>query len=552
VSARLAWLLLALTAFAVCHGIDRMPLLDPDEGRNAEVAREILAGRDWIQPVFHGLPYPDKPVLYFDAVALSLRAFGIREWAARLPSVLFAAGAALATFLLARTLWDSATARLATVVFATSPLFLGFARIVIFDMALTCFVVLAWWAAERGRRGAQWGPPVAWACIGLAVLTKGPIGLLLGVIGPVAMALGQPGPRRLTHFFSPLGIAVLVMVLAPWVVAMEMRLPGFLRYALLVETVERLTQPTFHRSGPIHYYLPVLLLGFLPWSLVAIARLPASLRALPRVNSAELGAGLAATAIVVFFSLSSSKLPGYVLPAFPWLALLVARAALRVNAHPAAWTVVPGVTLALLGIAEIGAASSGMELAPRLRLPVALEPALDRMLVRIGILALALGATLIALRALRRPGAAPALLALHTPFLAFLIAGPLTAYAEQNASRALARAIGVHGGARDGAVAVHCFPNGIDWYLGRIVPIVTETGGEVTSAYVARNVEALRARHPDILWSESDLAEHLARGDADLLITRRRDAPPAGAAPLGEFGKYLLWRASSTPATETR
>jgi 4-amino-4-deoxy-L-arabinose transferase-like glycosyltransferase len=378
------WLFLLFAALAAVQRVDRMPLFDPDEGRNAEVAWEMKASGQWVVPQFHGLPYLDKPALYFDAVAASYALFGKSEAAARLPSLLFAAATLLATFLLGRALFDPATAGFATVVLATSPLFFGFARIVIFDVPLACVVVLSWWAAERGRQGAPWGHPLAWAFIGVAVLIKGPVGLLLGVIGHVAMALGQPAPRRLGGFFHPLHLALFALVIAPWVTAVELRRPGFLRYALLTETVERLTRPTFQRTGPVWYYAPVLLLGLLPWSFVALARVPAWLRArrggLPAAS--ERGLDFAAVVIVAFFSLSKSKLGGYVLPVLPLLALRIARSARRAGERPATWSVAPGLALVGLGVALLAAGAGDLALAPRLRQPADLEPALDALLWR--------------------------------------------------------------------------------------------------------------------------------------------------------------------------
>src|SRR5262252_456338 len=393
-----------------------MPLFEPDEGRNAEVAREMTVSGDWVAPRLHDLPYLDKPALYFDAVALSQRIFGKSEGAARLPSLLFAAGAVLATFLLGRALWADATAGFAAVVLATSPLFFGFARIVIFDIPLTCFVVLAWWAAERGRRGAGWGYPLAWVFIGIAVLVKGPVGLLLSVVGHVGMALGQTPPRRLGRFFHPLHVVLFAIVLTPWVAAMEARHPGFLRYALLVETMERLTRPTFQRTGPIWYYAPVLLLGLLPWSLVAIARAPQWIQGRSRwlVASPERGVGLAAAVLVLFFSLSKSKLGGYVLPVLPLLALLIARSAQRAAERRGTWSVVPGVLLVLLAAALLVLGLSDFALAPHLKQPPDLEPALDTLLLRAGAIASIVGLALLLLGRARAV-AAPWILALYVP-----------------------------------------------------------------------------------------------------------------------------------------
>jgi 4-amino-4-deoxy-L-arabinose transferase-like glycosyltransferase len=535
------WPLLLLTALAAVQRIDRMPLFEPDEGRNAEVAREMAASHGWVTPRFHGLPYLDKPALYFDAIVASYRLFGINEAAARLPSLLFAVGTVFATFLLGRALWDRATAGLAMVVLATAPLFFGFARIVIFDVPLACFVVLSWWAAERGRRGAAWGHPLAWVFMALAVLVKGPVGLLMGIVGHVAMALGQPGPRRLGRFFHPLHLALFAAVLAPWVATMEIRNPGFLHYVLLVETVERVTRPTFQRTGPLWYYAPVLLLGLFPWSLVALARLPAWLGKWRTwiAPSTERGVGLAALLIVTILSLSSSKLGGYVVPVVPLLALLFARAALGAEDHPMAWTVAPGVALLLLGIVQLAAASGHLPLARHLHQSPELESALDSLLLRAGAMTVVFGGVLVALRG--RRAAAPWVVALYLPVVAFPAFGPLETFFEQISSRSLARAIVSAGGPDARVAALRCFPTGIDWYLERVIPVVTDDGHEITSTYVARNFDALRVQGAG-LWTTSELAERSHDGGVDFLITKAGATPTEPAESLGVFHKYRLWR----------
>jgi 4-amino-4-deoxy-L-arabinose transferase-like glycosyltransferase len=547
-SSRSVWPILVLALLAAVFRIDRMPLLEPDEGRNAEVGRELAESGRWVVPTFHGLPYLDKPILYFDSIALSFRILGRSEAAARLPSVIWAIGAVLGTFGLGRLLFARGEAWAGAAILATAPLFLGFARTVIFDMALTCWVVLAWGFAEMGRRGSRWGYPASWAATALAVLTKGPVGLLLPILGHAAMALGQSPPRRLGRFFHPLHIAVFLAVLAPWVAMMEVRHPGFLRYALIVETVERLTRPTFQRNGPIYYYLPVLVLGFLPWSLVILARIPAWARDARRrlAPSPERGLVLASLVIFAFFSLSRSKLGGYVLPAFPLLALLVARLARGAAEARGAWILTPAVALAVLGGLLAVAARNGLALAGLLHLSPALEAPLETLLLRVGVWSVVLAAALLALGTARRAAAAPVLLALYCPVVAFLGAGPLTSYAEENSSRALAAAIRGHGGADARVATVGCFPSSLDYYLARVVPVVTDTGQELTSTYVARDFRRLRDEGHEGIWSTREFASRLDRGEVEFVIAKGDEPPAAGLVYLGRFQKYGLWRTTTS------
>ncbi|MDD4857387.1 MAG: glycosyltransferase family 39 protein [Candidatus Krumholzibacteria bacterium] len=542
-----AWMVILLGLFAVVYGIQRVPLIDPDEGRNAEVAREMREAGDWITPRFHGMPYLDKPALYFDAVGLSCAIFGGGEAACRLPSVLFALGTAAATFLLGAGLFGRARALLGIAVLATAPLFVGFARVVIFDMALTFFVTTSILLAEEGRKGRPWGFPLAWVATALAVLTKGPIGLLLPVLGTTALSLGQEPPRRLRRYFHPLHIALFFAVALPWVVEVEIRNPGFLRYALFVETFERLTRPSFQRTGSVFYYVPVLLLGLFPWSLPALGGIATSrLRSIRRLArpSPELGLILAAGIIVLFFSLSTSKLGGYVLPAFPLVALLIGNESVRAKDRPGSWVWTPGVALLLIGTLLLrGSVRSAI--ADGLHQPLALRAAVEMLLIRIGAWSLAIGVLIAGLGLFRRNAAVFALLGMWLPGVVLLGLGPAMLYAEENSSRALSSELRRLAGDEARVAALHCFPIGVDYYMGRVVPVVSETGQELTSNYIARNFEELRVNGTQGLWSPLELESRLARGEIDILITRGNIEPGFGLRPAGRVGGYRLWRESS-------
>lgn len=651
---RVSFVLLKISLLSILFGVIQIPLLEPDEGRNARVGQEILATGDWVVPHFHGMPYLDKPILYFAAEAASLRAFGSNETAARLPSLLFAIATCVATWLLARRLHSSGTAWASVVVLATSPLFMLFARTVIFDIALTCFVTFAFWFAVEGRAGRRWGFPLFWVSAGLAVLTKGPVGLLLPILGGVLMLVGLGRPWRLRSLFHPIGIALFLATCLPWVLSMESRQPGFLRYALLVETVERLTKPTFQRTGPFYYYVPILLAGLLPWSLVAMGRMPAWLRGWRRLRtpSGERGLLFAALAIVVFFSISSSKLGGYVLPVVPLIAVLMGReieAAVEMraggrprSAHraarsaaplpasravpsavplpasqaapsaaplpvspiddvdpsdddrnagdddrsgadgrtrrelrntpsgapsrqsrpssyqrrsfsyqsrpsssqcgpPSAWTLVPGITLAILGATMLIAVAAGLPLDTWLKQPAALAGAARQLSTGLGIVCTVCGAVLLALRWSRREPWAPVVLALVAPLMLVAATGPMARYGEQNSARQLAAELRKLGADAISVATVRCFPTSIDFYLGRVVPVVTDTGTEITSTYVARNHAALEASGAQGLWTQGELDAVLAGNTPAILVTRTDEAPGPGFEMEARVRKYRIW-----------
>ncbi len=244
--------LAAIALLSILLGISRIPLLEPDEGRNARVAQEIVASRDWVLPHFHGMPYLDKPILYFAAVASSLAVFGSTEAAARLPSLLFAIATGLATWALARRLF-SARAAWASVMrareFSALPGFRPHG-----DLRHRAHLLRHPRALVRGggAGGRRWGFPPFWVCTALAVLTKGPVGI---APTPPWFRRDRPsvseGRGDLRGLFHPVGIAVFLVVCMPWVLAVESRQPGFLRYALLVETVERLDEADVSADGAV-------------------------------------------------------------------------------------------------------------------------------------------------------------------------------------------------------------------------------------------------------------------------------------------------------------
>src|SRR5438093_397986 len=168
--------LLALAALPLVYALGAWPLIEPDEGRNAEVAREMLALGQWSVPHYNGLPYLDKPVLLFWMIAAAFRALGVSELAARLPSVVGALATVLLTYDLVRVLAGRRRALLAAAVLATAPIVLAYARLVIFDMPLTALVTAALACLVRARtEGNPWRwLPLAGLAMGLATLTKVP------------------------------------------------------------------------------------------------------------------------------------------------------------------------------------------------------------------------------------------------------------------------------------------------------------------------------------------------------------------------------------------
>ncbi|MGA7617201.1 MAG: glycosyltransferase family 39 protein, partial [Thermoanaerobaculia bacterium] len=322
--------LLLLVTFLLGYRLGSVPLFDPDEGRNAEVAREMAVSGDFVLPTLNGLPYLDKPIVLFAAEAVAMKTFGANEMAARLPSLLFALATVLLIAWFGTRHFGLERGLLAGWVAAASPLLVAFSRIVIFDTGLTFFItfsILALYeavvAGER-RAGEGWRL-AAWASMALGVLMKGPVALALPAMVLIPFAWRSGRIRDLASVWSALLFSV---VLAPWLVLVSLRIPDFLDYALVTETVSRLTTNELKRQGPIWYFVPYLIGGFFPWILLLAANAKRIIRDERKTPQGWLFVLWIAVPFI-FFSLSHSKRPQYILPLVAPIALLTALVAPR-------------------------------------------------------------------------------------------------------------------------------------------------------------------------------------------------------------------------------
>lgn len=316
--------------------LDSRHLLRFDEGRYAEIAREMSGSGDWVTIRYDGLKYFEKPPFQMWATALAYRWFGVGEWQARLWVAVSGAAGVGAMVIAARRWFDGRVALLTALVLVSTPAWYLGAHFNSLDMgvsgALACVlagVLIAQHPATemRSRRNWMW---FAWASVGVAVLTKGLIGIALpGLVLVVYTLVARDGTlwRRL-HLVS--GALLMMVIVTPWFVLVTLRNPEFPQFFFIHEHWQRYVSTTHHRSGPWWYFVPQLMVGFLPWLGLA-ASIALSLRAEPRRAGFRpmLLCACWAGAIFVFFSASGSKLPGYILPVYPALALLAAVALAR-------------------------------------------------------------------------------------------------------------------------------------------------------------------------------------------------------------------------------
>jgi 4-amino-4-deoxy-L-arabinose transferase-like glycosyltransferase len=319
------------------------PLFEPDEGRYAEIPREMLARGEWVVPYLQGTPYLDKPPLLYWVVMASYAALGIHEWSARLGPALAVHGCILLVYGLGRRRLGERAALWGALLLSLAPGFISMGRLLVIDGLLAWWVTLSLLAALEALQ-----PPclrwrwwlLAAVASGLGILTKGPVALVL-LLPPLW------AQRRLAGDLAPVSRrawlafwGVVAAVAAPWYVAIGLRLPEFARYFFWEHNVARFLSP-FNHLEPVWFYGPVLLAGLLPATLLLIpflrylfsGRADIAKRRCPELGFALLACGWC----VLFFSLSGCKLPTYVLPAYPFLTLALGYFLSTSGGQPARW-----------------------------------------------------------------------------------------------------------------------------------------------------------------------------------------------------------------------
>lgn len=343
-----AWcrdLLLLVFVFGILFGarLGSLPLANPDEGRYAEIAREMLVTGDWVVPRLNDVFYFEKPPLVYWLTALSLSAFGENAWAARLPNALFALGGILIAYAATRRLYGREAGLAAAVVLGTSVLFFVLGRILLLDMAVSVFMTAALFCfilgireqPGRARRLFFYG---LYASAALATLSKGLIGFLVTGAVMFFWLLVFNQWRRLRPFYLPSGALLFLAIAAPWHLLAAQRNADWAHFYFVREHWLRFTTTTHGRYEPWWYFIPVLLAGLFPWTGYLWPALRSGLVGgwpRRRENADTWFLVIWAAFIFLFFSRSQSKLPPYILPVFPALAALIGNwiaAQWRINA----------------------------------------------------------------------------------------------------------------------------------------------------------------------------------------------------------------------------
>jgi len=373
---RTAFALLGALAFLWFCNLGYRHLIKPDEGRYAEIPRAMVASGDWLTPRLNGYKYFEKPPLQYWATAASFRAFGTSEWAARLAPGLAGFLGVLLVFWAGNRLFAPPAGLLGAAVAASNVLTVVMGHLLTLDMVLSFFMSISVFAFAVGQQAAEEAGRRRWmllayAAAALAVLTKGLVGAVLPAGAVAAYVLLHRDWKLLARLHLLQGGLVFLAIAAPWFVLVSLANPEFPHFFFVHEHFERFLTKEHDRYQPAWFFIPVLLVGVLPW---IVSLLPALRGAWARSTVSGFDAQrfllVWCAVVLVFFSASSSKLVPYILPLFPALALLMG-ASLRTAGRGV--LVAQAAIAALLGIALTLAAPQAIGYASGSTPPVLLE-----------------------------------------------------------------------------------------------------------------------------------------------------------------------------------
>ncbi len=328
-------LLAVFCGFLFFYGLGAFGLVGADEPRYAQVAREMLERSDWITPSLQAKAWLEKPALYYWQAMLSFRAFGIDDRAARLPAAFDAAMLIAAIYFFLRRFRPGSELDGALITASCAGVVI-FAHAAATDMPLAssfAIALLGWYAWYEGRSRIYLA--ASYFFLALGTLAKGPIAPALAAVIVFLFVAVKRDWRAIPRTLWIPGIVLYFAVMLPWYIAVQLRNPEFFRVFILEHNFARFSRDVYHHHQPFWFYVPVFLLAMMPWTLALILAVVERVRLIwaERSNkdvfsnpedSWPLFLFIWMLVPILFFSASQSKLPGYILPAVPAAALLVA------------------------------------------------------------------------------------------------------------------------------------------------------------------------------------------------------------------------------------
>ena len=385
-TARLLWIALILSTLYLCyfHNLGALGLVGPDEPRYAWIARDMQETGDWVTPRLYGKPWFEKPPLYYWGAALSFKFFGVSETSALLPSAISALLATLALAWLALRLYGTETARWLLLLLPTTVGMIGFSRAAATDMPFAAMLTIAMVFAAQllnlvpssNQQSDQANPHQRARCsfisftsstsftsfffgffLGLATLAKGPAAIILSGGAVLLWAVFTKRWRDAFRCLHPVAIASFCLTALPWYILCARRNPDFFRIFIIDHNFNRFLTPQFQHIQPFWFYVPIFILAVFPWIFFhVLAKLQFFANWKQQLPESSAQAFLLAWAgfTFLFFTLAKSKLPGYIMPAVPPMALLMANAAASTakdSGRSPRWPVFgTGLALLILGI----------------------------------------------------------------------------------------------------------------------------------------------------------------------------------------------------------
>lgn len=308
------------------------PLFVPDEGRYAEIAREMVASGNYITPSLDGIKYFEKPVLFYWLCAAAIKLAGLNLWSLRSVNACLALFCCLLTYFTACKLFERRTGLLAAFILGTSSLYFVMAHTISLDLTVTFFLTTSLYffilslqqCQGGGRRCLLWAAFASAAC---AVLTKGLIGVVFPMMIVGAWIALTKQWRLLANLYLPSSIFVFLLIVAPWHYLVMRANPEFFNFYFLEQHIMRYTTMDVGHYQPVWFFLPVLVISFFPWTIFLPQALLHAIKNCWKTDNfsqKELFLLLWGAVIFIFFSFSKSKLIPYILPVLPPLAILTA------------------------------------------------------------------------------------------------------------------------------------------------------------------------------------------------------------------------------------
>jgi len=363
ISDKQLWWLLIGVALIWFANLEYRTLIKPDEGRYAEIPREMAASGDWVTPRLNDLKYFEKPPLQYWATATAYTVFGEHQWTSRLWAALTGFAGLLLVWFAGQRLFGRDAANYAALLLGSSMLYVMMGHINTLDMGVTFFITLGVFSfllAQHSGSTAQQAASrnwmlLAWAGMALAVLSKGLMGIILpgtAVFILFIYCLVQRDFTVLKRMHWLAGLAVFLLITAPWFCLVMKANPEFFQRFFIYEHYTRFTTKELGRYQPWYYFVPILLTGALPWTVLLFDSLFHIGKPRSGGDNKPFNAALFlliwTVFIYVFFSISDSKLPSYLLPMFPALALLMGRRIVEIRERLLFWYVAPVVPVGLL------------------------------------------------------------------------------------------------------------------------------------------------------------------------------------------------------------